>query len=146
MEHATRPATIGLTLSSSPLALLAWIGEKYLEWSDEDPALDTILGIASLYWFTSSLPRCIWPYKGLFSRGSDPWPISKTKPLGYSAFQDLSMLPKAWNKAFPNMKFRRDHDKVSRPPGTTRPGLFYLRRCSHVCLRTGRSFCGFGAA
>lgn len=30
-EHATRPSTIGLMLHSSPLALLAWIGEKFFE-------------------------------------------------------------------------------------------------------------------
>ena len=29
--HGTRTATIGLVLSSSPLAMLAWIGEKFLE-------------------------------------------------------------------------------------------------------------------
>lgn len=43
LEHATRPSTIGLALSSSPVALLAWIGEKFLEWTDEDPDLHTIL-------------------------------------------------------------------------------------------------------
>ncbi|KAK7418931.1 hypothetical protein QQX98_003634 [Neonectria punicea] len=44
-EHGTRPATIRLVLSSSPLAMLAWIGEKFLEWSDtQNPLpLDTIL-------------------------------------------------------------------------------------------------------
>jgi hypothetical protein len=30
LEHATRPSTIGLVLGSSPVALLAWIGEKIL--------------------------------------------------------------------------------------------------------------------
>ena len=40
MEHGTKPATIGLALSASPLALLAWIGEKYLAWTDEDPPLE----------------------------------------------------------------------------------------------------------
>ncbi|KAL4981449.1 Alpha/Beta hydrolase protein [Aspergillus falconensis] len=34
LEHGTRPSTIGLVVSSNPLALLAWIGEKYLEWTD----------------------------------------------------------------------------------------------------------------
>ncbi|CAD0028213.1 unnamed protein product [Aureobasidium pullulans] len=42
-EHGTRTATIGLVLSSSPLALLTWIGEKFLEWTDADPTLDEIL-------------------------------------------------------------------------------------------------------
>lgn len=29
-EHATRPATIGLVLSSSPIALLAWYFSLYI--------------------------------------------------------------------------------------------------------------------
>jgi microsomal epoxide hydrolase len=76
-EQATRPSTIGHVLSSSPLALLAWycrhpvelftlglicryrIGEKFLEWSDEEPSLDSILTNVSLYWFTSSHPTSI---------------------------------------------------------------------------------------
>lgn len=43
MEHATRPSTIGFVLSSSPLALLAWIGEKMMDWTDDDPSLDVVL-------------------------------------------------------------------------------------------------------
>ncbi|KAH0339789.1 epoxide hydrolase 1, partial [Aureobasidium melanogenum] len=30
IQHATKPATISLVLSSNPVALLAWIGEKFL--------------------------------------------------------------------------------------------------------------------
>lgn len=33
LEHGTRTATIGFCLSASPLALLSWIGEKFLEWT-----------------------------------------------------------------------------------------------------------------
>lgn len=63
--HATRPATIGLALDSSPLALLAWIGEKFLSWSDVDPPLETILESVSLYWFTESMGRGVFPYRGV---------------------------------------------------------------------------------
>lgn len=65
MEHGTRTATIGLTLSSSPLALLSWIGEKFLEWTDEDPELDAILDSVSLYWLTDTYARCIYPYRSV---------------------------------------------------------------------------------
>lgn len=34
--HGTRPATLGHVLQSDPGALLAWIGEKMLEWTDEE--------------------------------------------------------------------------------------------------------------
>lgn len=113
LEHATRPATIGLVLSSSPLALLGWIGEKYLEWADTPIPVETILRQTSLYWFTSSLPRCIYPYRSLLL-GEGDGPSSTTKPLGYSAFKDIRIMPKAWSKYFPNMKFRKDHSKVSK--------------------------------
>jgi microsomal epoxide hydrolase len=52
LEQATRPSTIGLVLGSSPLALLAWIGEKFRAGSDTDPSIDTILESVTLYWFT----------------------------------------------------------------------------------------------
>lgn len=84
MEHATRPSTIGLVLSSNPLALLAWIGEKLVEWSDTTPSLDHILTNISLYWFTQGFPRSIYPYRALFSEPKEGPFISK--PLGFSFF------------------------------------------------------------
>jgi microsomal epoxide hydrolase len=41
------------------------IGEKFLEWSDETPELSHILTNISLYYFTSSFPTSIYPYRGL---------------------------------------------------------------------------------
>lgn len=56
--QATRPATIGIALSDSPVGQLAWIVEKYKEWTDSDRQLpqdamgmDHILTNVSLYWF-----------------------------------------------------------------------------------------------
>lgn len=65
LEQATRPSTIGIVLDSSPVALLAWIGEKFLSWSDDDPSLDQILESVTLYWFTQSMSRGIYPYRGV---------------------------------------------------------------------------------
>ncbi|USW53907.1 Putative epoxide hydrolase, alpha/Beta hydrolase [Septoria linicola] len=69
-EHGTRPATIGLVLSSSPIALLGWIGEKFQQWTDVTPPIDEILDGATLYWFTESFPRAIYPYRQFF--GPEP--------------------------------------------------------------------------
>ncbi|KAF2737153.1 epoxide hydrolase-like protein [Polyplosphaeria fusca] len=90
-EHGSRPSTIGLVLSSNPLALLAWIGEKFLEWTDEDPPLDAILTNISLYWFTQGFPRSIYPYRQLFDPNR-PEPPFLSKPTGYSFFQ-YELLP-----------------------------------------------------
>lgn len=56
--QATRPATIGIALTDSPIGQLAWMIEKYKEWSDEDKELpetainiDQLLTNVSLYWF-----------------------------------------------------------------------------------------------
>lgn len=43
------------------------IGEKFLEWSDEDPPLDKILDDVTLYWMTDTFPRCIYPYRNVRS-------------------------------------------------------------------------------
>lgn len=150
MTHATRPGTIGLVVAASPLALLAWIGEKYLEWSHTPIPLETILRLTSMYWFTSTMARGVYPYRDLFrSNGNNP--ISKTKPLGYSAFNDLALLPKAWNKYYPNLKFRKDHSEVSDANGCHRMRILCLSVCMCVCLYTdkvwhaGWAFCCVGA-
>lgn len=56
--QSTRPQTIAYSLSDSPVGQLAWIVEKYKEWTDEDKELpeeaigiDQILTNVSLYWF-----------------------------------------------------------------------------------------------
>ncbi|THW02293.1 alpha/beta-hydrolase [Aureobasidium pullulans] len=63
VQHATKPSTIGFVLSSNPVALLAWIGEKYLAWTEEDPPMSLILESVSLYWLTQCAATCLWPYR-----------------------------------------------------------------------------------
>ncbi|KAH3995825.1 hypothetical protein HBH92_066700 [Parastagonospora nodorum] len=85
-EHGTRPSTIGHALSSSPLALLAWIGEKFLDWTDPKttPGLDDILTNISLYWFTSGYPTSLYPYRALTKSPSIFGGVKK--PTGASWF------------------------------------------------------------
>src|SRR5580693_10804695 len=58
-EHATRPQTIGYALVDSPVALAAWILEKFWSWTDHSGALgsaltrDELLDNLMMYW----LPR-----------------------------------------------------------------------------------------
>ncbi|MFD8278317.1 epoxide hydrolase [Streptomyces solisilvae] len=57
-QQATRPQTIGYSLVDSPVGLLAWILDKFAEWSDtEDSPFETIsrdrvLDNVTLYWLT----------------------------------------------------------------------------------------------
>jgi pimeloyl-ACP methyl ester carboxylesterase len=57
-QQATRPQTIGYSLVDSPVGLLAWILDKFAEWSDtedspfETMSRDRILDDVTLYWLT----------------------------------------------------------------------------------------------
>ncbi|UPX13223.1 uncharacterized protein EKO05_0003744 [Ascochyta rabiei] len=84
-EHGTRPSTIGSVLSSNPLALLAWIGEKFLEWSDTDPDIHHILTNISLYWFTCSILPSLQPYRQLLGNSGLALTYIE-KPVGFSFF------------------------------------------------------------
>ncbi|KAH6664192.1 Alpha/Beta hydrolase protein [Halenospora varia] len=114
-EHATRPSTIGFVLSSNPIALLAWIGEKFLEWTDATPPLDTILEAVTLYWFTDTFCSSIYQYRQTLQ------PVNKGghaqaeyyihKPLGFTAFaKEIVPGPKAWVATTGNLMFYRKCD------------------------------------
>ncbi|WP_050949861.1 epoxide hydrolase family protein [Gordonia effusa] len=59
-QQATRPQTIGYSLVDSPVGLLAWILDKFAEWTDTDDSpfelisRDRILDDVTLYWLTRS--------------------------------------------------------------------------------------------
>lgn len=59
--QSTRPQTLAYALNDSPVAQLAWIVEKFAEWTDPahplpDQAVDRdlLLALVSVYWFTQS--------------------------------------------------------------------------------------------
>ena len=114
MEHGTRPSTIGLALTTSPLALLAWIGEKFLAWSDEDPSLDTILESVSLYWFTETMARGLYPYRQRSDNerpGHDSPELHVRKPFGYSLFpKEVIAVPCSWAATTGDLSWFRQHD------------------------------------
>lgn len=101
MSHATVPSTSGLVLSSSPIALLAWIGEKMHRWTDTTPPLTTILDMVSLYYLTDTIPRNLYSYREIFGLGDAPQreslPIPDGKGFGFSGFEhEIYLPPRAW--------------------------------------------------
>ncbi|VUC25506.1 unnamed protein product, partial [Clonostachys rosea] len=126
MEHGTRAATIGFVLSSSPLALLSWIGEKVLAWSDQDLPLDKILELVTIYWFTDTMPRCLYHNRDMGLPDEKPR-IARTsvitgfvspvvpyieKPCGYSSFyNEIVPVPKDWAVKTTNLVFYNEHDR-----------------------------------
>jgi len=121
MMHATRPATISIVLSSSPIALLAWMGEKFFTWSDAATRLETetILAFVSLYWVTRSFARGIYPYRGDFDtdpelpkHGGEKWMVPEGMPFGFSEFPcEIQPVPRAWVERTGRVTCRRSHDR-----------------------------------
>jgi pimeloyl-ACP methyl ester carboxylesterase len=64
--QSTRPDTLAVGLTDSPAGLLAWLVEKFREWSgpgfEEDWSVDEILTTVSLYWFTESIGSSFLAY------------------------------------------------------------------------------------
>ncbi|MEV6769498.1 epoxide hydrolase family protein [Nocardia sp. NPDC051030] len=50
----SRPQTIGYGLTDSPILQLAWIAEKFTEWTDLPIDRDQLLTTVSLYWFNGA--------------------------------------------------------------------------------------------
>lgn len=89
--QATRPQTLAYGLIDSPIGLLAWIVEKFKEWTDpakelpeEAVDLDQLLANVSLYWFTESAgssARLL--YETTHAGG---WPMPPRVPVGAAVF------------------------------------------------------------
>jgi len=70
--QGTRPDTLAAALNDSPAGLLAWLVEKFVEWSDtpeDDPqaverrlSRDRLLTEAMIYWTTQSIATSFRPY------------------------------------------------------------------------------------
>lgn len=116
VQQGTRPATIGFALDASPISLLAWMGEKFLTWTDQTPPLDDILDSITLYWFTQSYSRCIYTYRQFHGSSAGNYSIHANekyyckKPLGYSYFpKEVAPIPKAWVATTGNLVFHKQH-------------------------------------
>ncbi|MGX1758683.1 hypothetical protein ACWIG5_17520 [Streptomyces lydicus] len=86
LQQSTRPQTLGYALVDSPTAQLAWIAEKFFEFSGSETnpedavPRDRILDDVSLYWFTrtgASAARLYWEsFRGLGMSDRDPAPTN----------------------------------------------------------------------
>ncbi len=102
--QGTRPQTIAAALHDSPAGQLAWIVEKFKDWTDPAAALpedavdrDRILADVSIYWFTGTAGSAAHTY---YERFNDPamWaPRPRgTVPTGVAVFPtDHSIRPLA---------------------------------------------------
>jgi pimeloyl-ACP methyl ester carboxylesterase len=96
--QSTRPETIGFGLSDSPLLQLAWVIEKFHEWTNpanelpEDAVeLDQILTNVSLYWFTNSgASAAQFLYEA--AHAAPNWGAVPTTPAGGAIFNSESFI------------------------------------------------------
>lgn len=94
--QATRPQTLAYALTDSPVGQLAWIVEKFKEWSDakvpEDVVdRDRLLTNVMIYWLTATAGSSAQLYyesahlmSDFFRTWGGPWPL--TMPVGVAVF------------------------------------------------------------
>jgi pimeloyl-ACP methyl ester carboxylesterase len=136
-EHATRPQTIGYALVDSPVALAAWIAEKFLAWTDNDGHPEhavsrrAIVDTLMLYWLPragASSARLYWES----IRRVDEWispdgdvgePV--TVPVGCSVFPGEIQRPsRRWAaRRFTDIRHWGEPPRGGHFPGLEQPEL-----------------------
>lgn len=99
--QSTRPQTPAYALTDSPVGQLAWIAEKFREWTDPESApedvidRDVLLTNVALYWFTASAGSSAQIYyedaRLLRESGGTPAPVPV--PTGVAVFPKDIFLP-----------------------------------------------------
>jgi pimeloyl-ACP methyl ester carboxylesterase len=84
--HSTRPQTLAYAMSDSPTGLLAWIAEKFSEWSDPASVIsrDDLLTNVMLYWLTGTAGAAMRLYWEAAHLPPEPQPSSV--PTGIAIF------------------------------------------------------------
>ncbi len=88
--QATRPQTLAYGLNDSPVGQLAWIIEKFHEWTDVPVDRDLLLTNVMIYWLTGTgASSAQMYYESMHSRN---WPTPSTVPTGVANFtQDVAI-------------------------------------------------------
>jgi len=90
--QGTRPQTLSYGLTDSPVGQLAWIAEKFKEWTDSDDLpedavdRDRLLTNISIYWFTRTAGSSARLYYETFHAGSGLGAEPSKVPLGVAVF------------------------------------------------------------
>lgn len=102
IEQGTRPQTLGIGLSDSPVGIAGWILEKFGAWADiprgtdGQPDLwaafdeDLLITNIMLYLVEHSFMTSTWMYRGRILEGSGQFPAGTrvNVPIGVAAFPD----------------------------------------------------------
>lgn len=133
--HTTRPQTVGYGLVDSPVALCAWILEKFWAWTDHDGDLyrvidrDTILDNLTIYWATAtgaSSARLYWEsFAEIHHIFNDAVPDVIDVPVGASIFpREVPRVSRRWaERRFPRVVQWREHDRGGHFAALERPDV-----------------------
>jgi microsomal epoxide hydrolase len=136
-QQSTRPQTLAYALTDSPVGQLAWIAEKFFEWTDSAKApedavpRDQLLTDVSIYWLTSTAGSSSELYlesKDLLpiNAAATPPPPPINVPLGVAVYGHDIFRPvrKFADRAFPNIKRWSEFDQGGHFAAMEEPDLF----------------------
>lgn len=134
--HATRPQTLAYALTDSPVGQLAWIIEKFREWTDSEQlpedavSRDQLLTNATIYWLTAtagSSAQLYYEAAGMLPIATNavaPPPINV--PLGVAVFPHDIIQPvrRFAELGFPNIVHWTEFDRGGHFAALEEPDLF----------------------
>ncbi|MFF5991921.1 epoxide hydrolase family protein [Prauserella flavalba] len=135
-EMSTKPQTIGYGLVDSPVALCAWIVEKFRSWTDcdGDPAnvltYDELLDDITIYWLTgtgASSARLYWEsFKEVSDRFSRATTDTVGVPTGCSIFpREVPRPSRRWaEKRYTDIRYWNELDRGGHFAAFEQPALF----------------------
>lgn len=135
--QSTRPQTLAYALTDSPVGQLAWIAEKYKEWTDSTKApedavdRDQLLTIVSIYWFTAtagSSAQLYYESNRLDTEFIQTWagPWNLAMPAGVAVFPADAVRPlRRWADAIlPTLAHWSEFDRGGHFAALEQPELF----------------------
>ena len=148
--QSTRPQTLSYALTDSPVGQLAWIAEKYKEWTDsakvpEDAvSRDHILTAVSIYWLTATAGSSAQLYYESSHMDADfvrtwagPWPL--TMPVGVASFPKDAVRPvrRFAEQILPTLGQWTEYDRGGHFPALEQPQLLVddIRRFARSLAR-----------
>lgn len=140
LAQASRPQTLGYSLSDSPVGQAAWIYEKLAAWSDCDGipenifTFDEILDSVMLYWLTNSSVSSSRFYWDNWPPGF--WGIPIDIPTGCSIFpKEIYRAPRSWaDKYISNIIYWNEPSRGGHFAAFEQPEIFVdeLRKCFRI--------------
>jgi len=134
--QSTRPQTLAYALTDSPVGQLAWITEKFKEWTDSDNSPEDavsrndLLTIVSIFWFTATAGSSAQLYyesargdAAFAATWGGPWPL--TRPVGVAVFPADAVLPiRSWAvRLLPTLAHWSEFDRGGHFPAMEQPEL-----------------------